>query len=41
MSRRRSNYKREVSPDPIYNDLTLAKFINKVMWEGKDRKSVV
>ncbi|USN46278.1 MAG: 30S ribosomal protein S7 [Pseudobdellovibrionaceae bacterium] len=35
MSRRRSNYKREVSPDPIYNDLTLAKFINKVMWEGK------
>ncbi len=35
MSRRRSNYKREITPDPVYNDLTVAKFINKVMWDGK------
>lgn len=35
MSRRRSNYKREITPDPIYNDVTVAKFINKVMLDGK------
>lgn len=35
MSRRRSNYKREITPDPVYNDVTVAKFINKVMWDGK------
>lgn len=27
--------KRIVDPDPIYNSRTLAKFINKVMWDGK------
>lgn len=35
MSRRRGNYKREITPDPIYNDVILAKFINKVMLGGK------
>ena len=35
MSRRKGNYKREVSPDPIYNDVLLAKFVNKVMLDGK------
>ncbi len=35
MSRRKGNYKREVAPDPVYNDVLLAKFVNKVMWDGK------
>lgn len=35
MSRRKTNYKREISPDPIYNDVTVAKFVNKVMIQGK------
>lgn len=35
MSRRRSSYKREVIPDPIYNDVTVARFIKKIMLDGK------
>ena len=35
MSRRRGSYKREVIPDPVYNDITVAKFVNKLMWDGK------
>jgi len=35
MSRRKSSYKREVQADPVYNDITVAKFINKVMFDGK------
>ena len=35
MSRRRSNYKREIIPDPVYNDITVAKFVNKIMIDGK------
>lgn len=35
MSRRRASFKREVTPDPIYNDLLIAKFVNKIMVEGK------
>lgn len=35
MSRRKGNYKREVAPDPIYNDVLVAKFVNKVMLDGK------
>lgn len=35
MSRRKSAERREVSPDPIYNDVTIAKFVNKLMWQGK------
>jgi small subunit ribosomal protein S7 len=35
MSRRKGSYKREVTADPIYNDVTVAKFVNKMMWQGK------
>ncbi|MCB0364501.1 MAG: 30S ribosomal protein S7 [Bdellovibrionaceae bacterium] len=35
MSRRKSSYKREVAPDPVYNDVLVAKFINKLMERGK------
>jgi small subunit ribosomal protein S7 len=35
MSRRKANYKREVIPDPVYNDTLVAKFVNRVMYSGK------
>jgi small subunit ribosomal protein S7 len=35
MSRRRRAEKRAIDPDPIYGNLTLAKFINKLMLDGK------
>lgn len=35
MSRRRRAEKREIAPDPLYKSLLLAKFINKVMEQGK------
>ncbi|MCC7404637.1 MAG: 30S ribosomal protein S7 [Bdellovibrionales bacterium] len=35
MSRRKGSYKREVAPDPIYNDVIVAKFVNKMMERGK------
>ncbi len=35
MSRRKSIQKREILPDPIYNDVVVAKFVNKMMWQGK------
>jgi len=35
MSRRHSAEKRQISPDPFYGSLILAKFINKVMEDGK------
>lgn len=35
MSRRKGSYKREVDVDPIYNDVTVAKFVNKLMSDGK------
>lgn len=35
MSRRRRAEKREIMPDPVYNSLTVAKFINRVMYDGK------
>lgn len=35
MSRRKSAVKREILPDPIYNDIVVAKFINKMMYDGK------
>ena len=35
MSRRKSAVKREVLPDPIYNDIVVTKFINKMMFDGK------
>ena len=35
MSRRRESPKRKILPDSLYNDRTLAKFINAVMLRGK------
>lgn len=35
MSRRKSAEKREVLPDPIYNDVIISKFVNKMMIQGK------
>jgi small subunit ribosomal protein S7 len=35
MSRRRRIAKRRIDPDPVYNSLVLAKFINKMMYGGK------
>ena len=35
MSRRRKSFRREITPDPIYNDVTVARFIKKVMLDGK------
>lgn len=35
MSRRKGSYKREVIPDPIYNDGLVSKFVNRVMLSGK------
>jgi small subunit ribosomal protein S7 len=35
MSRRKGAVKREVNPDPIYNDLTVTKFVNRIMIQGK------
>jgi small subunit ribosomal protein S7 len=33
--RRRRPEKREILPDPVYNNLTVAKFINNLMQGGK------
>lgn len=35
MSRRKGAVKREVNPDPIYNDMTVSKFVNRIMYQGK------
>ena len=35
MSRRHRAEKRQIDPDPLYGSLVLAKFINKVMEQGK------
>ena len=35
MSRKRKASKREIKEDPIYQDRTVAKFINHIMWDGK------
>ncbi len=35
MARRREAEKREILPDPKYKDETLARFINKIMLQGK------
>ena len=39
MSRRRRAVKREAQPDPLFNSFVLAKFINKVMIDGKKSTS--
>ncbi len=33
--RRRRAEKREVPPDPVYNDVLVSKLVNKIMWDGK------
>ena len=35
MSRRKTASKREILPDPVFNDLVVAKFVNKMMYDGK------
>ena len=35
MSRRKKSVKREVIPDPLYNDVIIAKFVSTVMIQGK------
>ena len=35
MSRRRRATKRQIDPDPVHNSYVIAKFINKVMKDGK------
>jgi small subunit ribosomal protein S7 len=35
MSRRKKTYKREIIPDPVFKDIVVAKFINKMMYDGK------
>lgn len=35
MARRKKSSRREVAPDPIFNDVTVSKFINKIMLDGK------
>ena len=34
MSRRKKTFKREIIPDPIFKDLVIAKFVNKMMYDG-------
>ncbi|AGH96130.1 30S ribosomal protein S7 [Pseudobdellovibrio exovorus] len=35
MSRRNRKFKREIIPDPVYKDIVVAKFINKIMERGQ------
>lgn len=35
MARRKKSVKREIAADPIYNDVTITKFINKLMLRGQ------
>lgn len=35
MSRRKKTYKREIIPDPVYKDVVISKFVNKMMVQGK------
>ena len=35
MSRRSKTYKREVIPDPVFKDIVITKFVNKMMYSGK------
>lgn len=41
MSRRRSkqNSSRVIKGDPLYDNITVSRFINKLMWDGKKEKS--
>ncbi len=35
MARRKKSSRREAAADPIFNDVTVSKFINKIMLDGK------
>lgn len=35
MSRRSRTFKREILPDPVFKDIVITKFINKMMVDGK------
>jgi len=35
MSRRSRTFKREILPDPVFKDIIITKFINKMMYDGK------
>lgn len=35
MSRRKKTFKREIIPDPVFKDIIVAKFINKIMLRGQ------
>ncbi len=35
MSRRKRTHKREIIPDPVYKDIVIAKFVNKMMYQGR------
>jgi small subunit ribosomal protein S7 len=35
MSRRSRTFKREILPDPVFHDVVITKFINKMMVDGK------
>ena len=35
MSRRKKNYKREILPDPVFKDVIITKFVNRMMLQGK------
>ncbi len=35
MSRRSKTHKREILPDAVFKDIVVAKFINKMMYQGK------
>jgi small subunit ribosomal protein S7 len=35
MSRRKRTFKREIIPDPVFKDIVIAKFVNKMMYQGK------
>ena len=37
--RRRRAERREIPPDPVYNDTLVSKFINVIMWDGKKSKA--
>jgi small subunit ribosomal protein S7 len=35
MSRRKKTFKREIIPDPVFKDLVIAKFVNRIMLRGQ------
>ena len=35
MARRKKSVKREIAPDPVFNDITVTKFVNKIMVRGQ------